>query len=474
MINRVLIRIKVVQLLYSYLLNKTDFSIAPPPTDNSLDSRYAYSLYLDLLLLVIELSGRDVKAGKFGWLSAIECDPKLSSSKLIKVLIANEQIKNLVAREASNVARFDGVLQVLIDKIAKSTIFSDYKKKSSITIKDDAQLWNVLISTVIARDSSVLAVAQTIDGFTHKGYERAMAMAAATIDGITENRSAEEDAKNALAKSFDKAYELYHMLLRLSIDITGMQADRLENAKLKFLPTPDDLNPDMRFVDNAFVEAMSVNEGLTEFLGQNSAGWLDEDDVMVRHLLDKILESELYAEYMAAPTTSFEEDCEFWRKVYKKIILPSDDLAEALENRSVYWNDDLEIMGTFVLKTIKRLAASPEHTVKLLPKFKDKVDERFGNELLQDAITNYDKYRGYVEQFISADWDIERIAFIDAVILVVAIAEIVGFPEIPVPVTVNEYVEIANSYSTRKSGQFVNGMLSAIIGKLHEEGLSKK
>lgn len=177
---------------------------------------------------------------------------------------------------------------------------------------------------------------------------------------------------------------------------------------------------------------------------------------------------------MADPTTSYEQDCDFWRKVYRKIILPSDELAETLESRSIYWNDDLDIMGTFVLKTIKRFAVSETHQIKLLPKFNNDIDERFGPELFNDAISNYDKYHSYVERFTSKDWDIERVAFIDVVILVVAIAELIGFPQIPVPVTVNEYVEIANTYSTHKSGQFVNGMLSTIIKELHEEGIINK
>ena len=131
-------------------------------------------------------------------------------------------------------------------------------------------------------------------------------------------------------------------------------------------------------------------------------------------------------------------------------------------------------MGTFVLKTIKRFATSPDHQVDLLPKFKDEIDRRFGPDLFNDAVANYDNYRALVEKFTAADWDIERVAFIDVVTLVVAIAELLGFPEIPVAVTVNEYVEIANAYSTRKSGQFVNGMLSTIISHLRKEGQINK
>ena len=474
MINRVLIRIKVVQLLYSYLLNRSDFKIAQPPTENSRDSRYAYSLYLDLLLLVIELSGLDLSAGKVGRTSGLGCDPRLSSNKLVKALLQNDQILNLVTRDTSGVARFNSILPSLRDKIESSAIFNDYKKRKDISIKDDAQLWNVLIRTVLERDTDLLKIASETEGFTNRGYARAFEMAADTINSFTENRTSAIEARNALDRSFNKAYELYHLLLWLCVEITDMQALRLDNAKHKFLPTPDDLNTDMKFVNNGFVAALRENEDMKNYLEDNPVNWTDNDDVMVRHLLDKILESDIYASYMADPTTSYEQDCDFWRKVYRKIILPSDELAETLESRSIYWNDDLDIMGTFVLKTIKRFAVSETHQIKLLPKFNNDIDERFGPELFNDAISNYDKYHSYVERFTSKDWDIERVAFIDVVILVVAIAELIGFPQIPVPVTVNEYVEIANTYSTHKSGQFVNGMLSTIIKELHEEGIINK
>ncbi|MDE6309450.1 MAG: transcription antitermination protein NusB, partial [Muribaculaceae bacterium] len=176
--------------------------------------------------------------------------------------------------------------------------------------------------------------------------------------------------------------------------------------------------------------------------------------------------------YMAAPSSSREADCEFWRQVMKHIILPSDVLAETLENQSVFWNDDLGIMSTFVLKTIKQFGSAADgETVKLLPMFKDDEDRRFGPELFMHVVNNRDLYREYIDRFINRDqWESERIALMDIVVLMTAIAEMLHFPSIPLAVTINEYIEIAKGYSSPKSGQFVNGMLYSLSNYLREQG----
>ncbi|MDE6651976.1 MAG: transcription antitermination protein NusB, partial [Paramuribaculum sp.] len=161
--------------------------------------------------------------------------------------------------------------------------------------------------------------------------------------------------------------------------------------------------------------------------------------------------------------------------VYKSIILPSDELAEVLESKSVFWNDDIEIMGTFVLKTVKRIANSQKEPVELLPKFKDDEDARFGSELFMYSVNNLEEYRSYIDKFINASqWDPERLAFMDGVIMITAIAELLNFPVIPIAVTLNEYIEIANSYSTQRSGQFINGILYSVINYLRQEGKLSK
>ena len=178
---------------------------------------------------------------------------------------------------------------------------------------------------------------------------------------------------------------------------------------------------------------------------------------------------------MSAKETDFQADCEFWRNLFKEIILPSDALTEALESRSVYWNDDISIVGTFVLKTLRRTATDSDHSLELMPMFKDEEDAVFGETLFVDAINNADNYRELIDRFINeSQWDTERIALMDIVILTAAITELLSFPAIPVPVTLNEYIEIANYYSSPRSGQFINGVLFSVINYLRENGQLQK
>ena len=193
---------------------------------------------------------------------------------------------------------------------------------------------------------------------------------------------------------------------------------------------------------------------------------------MLKNLLDSVIASDIYRDYMSAPTEpTFADDAELWRKLFKSVILPSDDLAEALESRSVYWNDDLDIMGTFVIKTIKRFASSDNSNADLLPKYKDSEDEVFGPNLFVSAVRNRDMCRDLIDRFINeAAWDSDRLAFMDIVIMTAAITELLDYPAIPIPVTLNEYIEIANAYSTPRSGAFINGILYSVINHLRQEG----
>ena len=299
-------------------------------------------------------------------------------------------------------------------------------------------------------------------------------MAVDTLRDYHDSQSSYAQAKKSLNESLEKAYELYHALLMLPVYITDMEAERIEAAKNKYCPTDEELNPNMRFVNNAFVAAIRENPDMEAYLKKHPFSW-ESDYYMLKDLLDKIKQSEAYKQYMAEDETSFAKDCELWRTLLRMVVFPSDSLAEALEQRSVYWNDDLTIMGTFVLKSIKHFAAAQSEEVNLLPIYKDEEDARFGPELFLTAIKERDTYRSYIDRFVNdSSWDPERLAFMDIVILVTAITELLKFPSIPMAVTMNEYVEIANYYSTPRSGQFINGVLFSIANYLKEEGKLNK
>ena len=276
-------------------------------------------------------------------------------------------------------------------------------------------------------------------------------------------------AEKELLFSLSKAYDLYNYLLLLMVEITEYAAKRIENAKLKKLATADDLNPNMRFVNNKFINQLQNNKMLIEYQERQKRSWLTDHEDFIKQLLEKIQESDIYKEYMAKTETSYAEDREFWRMLYKSFINKSTELEDLLEEMSLYWNDDKEIVDTFVLKTINRFDSKQGADQQLLPEFKDEEDRTFAVRLLRRSVLNCDEYRRLVSDN-TRNWDINRVAFMDVIIMQVALAEILSFSNIPVSVSLNEYVEIAKYYSTPKSGSFVNGTLDGIVKKLRKEG----
>ena len=276
-----------------------------------------------------------------------------------------------------------------------------------------------------------------------------------------------DTAEKELFFSLSKAYDLYNYLLLLMVEVTKQANKRLNAAKNKLVPTKEELFPNTKFVENLFIAQLEVNKQLLEFSNNQKKTWENEAD-FVKTLCDKILESDIYKEYMASETSSYEEDRELWRKLYKNIIFNNIELDQVLEDQSLYWNDDKEIVDTFVLKTIKRFDEKNGAKQELLPEFKDEEDQDFARRLFRRTILNADYYRHLISEN-TKNWDLDRVAFMDVVIMQIALAEILSFPNIPVSVSLNEYVEIAKLYSTPKSGGFINGTLDGIVNSLKKE-----
>lgn len=276
-----------------------------------------------------------------------------------------------------------------------------------------------------------------------------------------------DTAEKELFFSLSKAYDLYNYLLLLMVEVTKQANKRLNAAKNKLVPTKEELFPNTKFVEDRFIAQLEVNKQLLEFSNNQKKTWENEAD-FVKTLCDKILESDIYKEYMASETSSYEEDRELWRKLYKNIIFNNIELDQVLEDQSLYWNDDKEIVDTFVLKTIKRFDEKNGAKQELLPEFKDEEDQDFARRLFRRTILNADYYRHLISEN-TKNWDLDRVAFMDVVIMQIALAEILSFPNIPVSVSLNEYVEIAKLYSTPKSGGFINGTLDGIVNSLKKE-----
>lgn len=280
------------------------------------------------------------------------------------------------------------------------------------------------------------------------------------------------NAENELFYSLSKAYDLYNYLLMLICAVTKEEGRRLQiatqRAERENLPMPN-----MKFVNNKFAEQLEDNDMLVEFRERQKKLTWDDHLEFVRKLCNQIEMSPIYLEYMESDEQSYEADRELWRKIYKTMVQDNEDLAAVLEEKSLYWNDDKEVVDTFVLKTIKRFDEKAGAAQELLPEFKDLEDKEFARKLFRATILNADTYQRYMSE-TSRHWDFSRLAYMDVVIMQIAIAEMMTFPNIPISVTINEYVDLAKVYSTFKSSGYINGMLDAIARHLIQEGLLLK
>ena len=474
MINRSLIRLKVVQLLYSYLLTQSEFNIESPVENPSRDKKYGYELYIDLLLLMLELSGYDTSSGRRDMLlKGVPADKHIDHNQLAKALNSIDSIRQTIALRRGNPEQFAPVVAEIYSNIPNLPAYKSYVKIKKPSMKDDVTLWLSIIHNLFARNKAFEAEARKNPAFTLNGFNRAIESLKNTLSEYGDNRDMYLSARNELDYALTRAYDLYNGLLLLAVELTSAQAQTLELNKEKYQPTDEDLHPNMRFVENKFIKALSGNSDFEAFIEEGRLSW-ETDLHLQRSLLELITNSSEYAEYMALPgETTLEQDADIWRVLFKQVILPSDVLAEALEQKSIYWNDDLHVMSTFVLKTIRRFGQSKDNgaDISLLPKFKDREDERFGPDLFMSAVSHYDDYKELIEKFVNTKkWETDRLAFMDIVIMVTAIAEIIDYPAIPLAVSLNEYIEIANFYSTPRSGSFINGILYSVIQHLKEEG----
>lgn len=269
------------------------------------------------------------------------------------------------------------------------------------------------------------------------------------------------DAEKELMFGLQKSYDLYYYLLLLMVELTRAYENRVEAKRNKFLPSEEDLNPNMNLANNRFILQLEANRRMRKQLAERPLSWTDNES-FVKNLLDKIMESETYQAYARIDSPTYEQDREFWRKAFKQFIYVYEELDDLLEDECIYWNDDVEIVQSFVMKTIKRFSEESGPDQPLLPMFRDEEDKEFALKLLHDTILNEKKYRTLIEKH-TEKWDFDRIAFMDLVIMQVALSEIFTFDSIPTSVSLNEYIEIAKAYSTPKSSTFINGILDAVV-----------
>lgn len=268
-------------------------------------------------------------------------------------------------------------------------------------------------------------------------------------------------------RSLEKSHELYHYLLQLIISITDYAEERIEMGRNKYLPTEEERNPNTRFIDNRFVIQLRANKDLEKALNASHLSW-DGHEGLIKTLFEQISGSPFYIAYMEAPECDYEADRELWRKIFKQVIFQGSELEEALEESSIYWNDDIDIVSSFVTKTIRQFDPEKGALQPLLPMYKDEEDRTFAINLLRAALLHGDTYREMITAAIR-NWELDRLALMDLLIMQIALAEIIEIPDIPVSVSLNEYIDLAKIFSTEKSCTFINGTLDHIVQDLRKE-----
>ena len=276
-----------------------------------------------------------------------------------------------------------------------------------------------------------------------------------------------ETAEKELLFSLSKAYDLYIYLLALIVGITHESRRFLEVAQSKAKREGTKM-PSQKFAYNRFAMQLEENKMLNDLLETKKLNWNDEPELL-KKLFTQISESQIYRDYMESAEDDYESDRELWRKLYRTLIQDNNDLDALLEEKSLYWNDDKEVVDSFVLKTIKRFEEKNQSKQELLPEYSNDEDKEYARKLFRATIMNADEYQHFMSE-ASRNWDFSRLAYMDIVIMQIAIAEMMTFPSIPITVTINEYVEIAKIYSTPRSGGYINGMLDAIARHLVQTG----
>ncbi len=270
-----------------------------------------------------------------------------------------------------------------------------------------------------------------------------------------------------LKYSINKFYDLYHYLMLLIIDVSKFSEMRMEQSKLKRIPTQEDLNPNTRFIDNEFIAQLRNSHSFNAYLNVKKMSWVNYPE-LVRKLYFEIIESEEYIEYLNAEEKSYKADKKIIIDIFEKFIVNNDFLYQILEEQSIFWNDDVEFAISMIIKTIGKAKKTDNSGVQMLELYKNEEDSEFVKDLFRKTISNSSENRTLIESFIQ-NWDIERIALIDIIIMQMAVTELKEFSSIPTKVTLNEYIDLAKFYSTSKSGTFSNGILDKILIHLKKD-----
>ena len=263
-----------------------------------------------------------------------------------------------------------------------------------------------------------------------------------------------------LYASIDKLYDLYALVLRLLVEVRNLEKKQIEISQKKHLATPEELRPNSKFVDIELFKLLSESVSLSTYLEKNSLNYWDLDNEYVHEILNLTKKSELYISFMKAESSSFQEEKEFVVALFKEIIAPNEKLADYFEDKSISWVDDIPFVNTWIVKTLNQI--KPNQAFHLGNLYKDIDDKNFVVDLFRKVVLNHTEYEDDIKDK-TPNWDSDRIADIDMILIKMAICEFLKFPSVPARVTINEYIEISKDYSTEKSSFFINGVLDKIL-----------
>jgi len=280
-------------------------------------------------------------------------------------------------------------------------------------------------------------------------------------------------AEKELFYSIKKMYEMYLFLMLLMVELRSIAEQRIEEEKKKRLPSEEDLNPNLKFVENRFLKQLDQNKDLSAISKKEGVNWGGEPELL-RRLFKMIVDTPEYRDYMQSDENSYEKDREVVLRLFKRHLINHESLQEFFEEKSIFWADDLDLVASMVLKTFKSFSEDSDEFHPLLPLWKDPEDElEFVKVLFRKTITQGKEHLKMIKD--NADnWEIERIALMDILLMKMALTEAREFKQNPVKVSLNEYIEISKYYSTPKSNNFINGVLDKLFAKLKEDGTIKK
>lgn len=276
-------------------------------------------------------------------------------------------------------------------------------------------------------------------------------------------------SEKELFNEIDKIYDLYIYQLSLLLEVIHVASLITEDAKNKRLPSQNDLNPNLKFIQNKFIEQLNQNIHLKREIHNRKISWNNEYE-MVKKIFNKIKLGELYQKYMTSSDDSYARDHEFIAEVFKEHIADYELLNHFYEERNLYWGDDIFLVNPMIVKTIDFFKETSSPELKLIPLYKDELDDKqFAKELFRQTILQESETKKLVAEK-TKNWEVERIALMDILIMKMAITELTYFSNIPVKASLNEYIEISKMYSTPKSKVFINGILDKLIIDLKRDG----